>query len=79
MPMNYIPSPALFYKIFYAITGVSLIALFWGFSKCLFDISQISACADHAEYAFTVFKAVGDHIVHWFIALCQEILGRQAG
>lgn len=74
--MKTLPSQAIVFKIFHGITGASLVVLLIGFGRCLFDIDQISACADHAEYAFTVFKAVGDHIIAWFIALCQEIMSR---
>lgn len=77
--MQPIPGPTGLYRIFYAITGAGFFALMWGFSKCLFDIDQIEACADHGEYAFTVFKAFGDHVVQWFIALCQELLSRDYG
>lgn len=66
------------FTVFYALTGVALGALITGFGKCLFDIDQIAACADHAEFAFDTFKAVGDHIVNWFIAFSQEIMRRNS-
>jgi hypothetical protein len=71
-----IPGPHNVFKVFYGITGVGLIALVTGFGRCLFDLDQISACADHAEFAFDTFKAVGDHIVEWFIALSREVMSR---
>lgn len=74
--MRHIPEQAMVFKIFHGITGLSLIVVMVGFGRCLFDIDQISACVDHGEYAFNVFKAVGDHIIKWFIALCEEVFSR---
>ena len=74
--MQGIPGAAAFFRIFYAITGVGFLVLMWGFTKCLFDIDQISACVDHGEYAFEVFKTFGDHVIAWFIALVQEVFSR---
>lgn len=76
--MRSIPQPQHVFRIFYAATGVGLGVLITGFGQCLFDIDQISACADHAEFAFDAFKAVGDHIVNWFIAFSSEVMSRHS-
>lgn len=76
LPTKVIPGPQNIFTVFYAITGVSLIALVTGFGQCLFDLDQIAVCADHAEVAFNVFKTVGDHIVNWFIAFSKEVMIR---
>ncbi len=72
-PPHVPPNP---FSIFYAITGVSLLVLLSGFSVCLFDLSQVSACVDYADNAVGVMKKFGDHIVSWGIAFCQEVFRR---
>lgn len=74
--MQSIPGPAGLYKIFYAITGAGFLALMWGFAKCLFDMDQIPECVDHAEYAFDILKAFGDHVIAWMIAVVEEVFSR---
>lgn len=72
-----IPSQAKAIKVFTGVTGgVGIIALFLGFSVCLFDLSQVDACADYAIWAFDKFKAIGDHILQWAIAVFEAIMAR---
>ena len=72
-----IPPQARAMRIFTSVTGgVGLLALIGGFSVCLFDLSQVDACADYAVWAFDVFKAFGDHVVAWAIALFEAIQSR---
>lgn len=75
--MQGIPGAAGFYRIFYVITGAGFLTLVLGFSKCLFDMDQISACVDHGEYAFEVLKGFGDHVIRWLAAVFHEIMSRQ--
>ncbi len=71
-----VPTPPAIFKVFHALSGVGLIALFAGFSVCLFDTSKIPQCVDYAMYATDVLKGVGDHIIQWFILLVKEVFSR---
>ena len=73
---NGIPGSAGLYRIFYAITGAGFLALIIGFATCLFDMDRVSECADHSEYAFTVLKGFGDHVVGWSLAFVEEVMSR---
>lgn len=61
---------------FYTITGVTFFAFVTGFSACLFDMSQISACVDYAEKALAILQKFGDHVLQWFIAIVKEVFAR---
>lgn len=71
-----IPTPPAVMKLFQAISGVGIIALFAGFSVCLFDLDKVPACVDYAIYATEVLQKVGEHIVQWFILVLQEVFRR---
>lgn len=64
------------FAAFYAITGVTFFGLFSGFSACMFDLTQISACVDYSEHALQVFKQFGDHVLNWFLQVLAEIMRR---
>ncbi len=71
-----IPTPPAVFKIFQALSGVGLMALFAGFSVCLFDLEKVPQCVSYAIYATETLKSVGDHIVQWFILVFQEVFRR---
>lgn len=64
------------FRIFYGLTGITMVAFFTGFSSCLFDLSQVKECVDYAEQATATFRKVGDHLIAWFIALIKEVFHR---
>lgn len=72
----YFHPPANPFRVFYMLTGVTFVAFVTGFSSCLFDLSQVKECVDHAEYGVQILKKMGDHIVLWAAQILREILSR---
>lgn len=61
---------------FFALTGVTFFAFASGFGVCLFDLSQVNACVDHAVVWVDKFRAMGDQIIQWGIAVLHNVLQR---
>lgn len=76
MPTPPITPPVNPFRVFYMLTGVTTFAFFSGFSSCLFDLNQVQQCVDYAEDATAVLKRAGDHIIAWFIKICEEVFRR---
>ena len=47
-----------------------------GFSVCLFNLDTVDACVDLANSWVGVFKAMGDHIIAWALAIGHAIFHR---
>lgn len=58
-------------KVFIGLFGVSLAAFAAGFGDCLFDIDKADACVAHARSWVDDFRAVGDHLIAWGIAIIK--------
>ena len=56
-------------SIFVGLFGVSLAAFAAGFDNCLLDIDKADECVAHAQGWVDKFKAVGDHIIAWILAI----------
>lgn len=67
------------FRVFYGLTGLTFFAFVGGFSACLFDISRISECVDHAEKMTDVLQQAGQHMLNWFVALVTEVARRNGG
>lgn len=64
------------FDLFFMLTGVTFAAFAAGFGVCLFDLETIDACVEVAESWVDILRKVGDHIIAWFIALCQAVFDR---
>ena len=68
-PMNIPRSPDPRFNAFYLLTGVTFASFASGFSVCLFNLDTVDACVAVTNSWVGVFKAVGDHIIAWAIAM----------
>lgn len=75
-PLSPIQPPVNPFRVFYMLTGVTFFAFVSGFSACLFDLNQVKECVDYAEQTLEVLRKAGDHMILWFINVCQEVFRR---
>ena len=73
VPMVTNPDPR--FNAFYMLTGVTFASFASGFSVCLFNLDTVDACMAVTNSWMVVFKAVGDHIVAWGIAIATAAFG----
>ncbi len=58
---------------FYLLTGVTFVSFASGFGVCLFNLEQVDACVAVADSWVDVFRAAGDHIVAWSLAILDRV------
>ena len=57
------------FNAFYLLTGFTFVSFASGFSVCLFNLDTVDSCVALANSWVVVFKAMGDHIIAWAVAI----------
>jgi hypothetical protein len=70
--MSLNPDPR--FNAFYMLTGVTFLSFASGFSVCLFNLDTVDSCVALANSWVGVFKAMGDHIIAWAVAIMHAVL-----
>jgi len=59
------------YTGFFLTTGATFAAFASGFGVCLFNLDTVDACLAASQGWVETFRAMGDHIVAWAIAIIK--------
>lgn len=60
------------FNAFYLLTGgVTFVAFGLSFGPCLFDIDSVPACIEVANSWVGTFRAMGDHLIAWGVAVVK--------
>ncbi len=51
------------------VTGVTFAAFASGFSVCLFNLDSVGECVAVAHSWVDTFRAIGNHVIEWGIAI----------
>jgi hypothetical protein len=56
---------------FFLTTGATFAAFASGFGVCLFNLDTVDACLTASQGWVDTFRAIGDHILQWGMAIVK--------